>query len=419
MKRFLLLLVWILFLSNFLFAWSVWHVLSGGKRFGKDTANWIVDLAKMPSEFYHEALVFSGKSKSNLLIRNLLDSNRTTSTRGLLLLSTVNDKNNLAEIQLIDLPQGKILKKWQPDFSQFNLEKISKWNTRITHPILSEASITAIVNGSLVRMDDNSKIIWTSKGSFHHSIELDGQGDLWVCGTIEQKKKRNSVKSHILDDGIFKLDSKSGKVLYQKSIYDLMMENGYQHLLNYLGPLTDDPLHVNDIQPALTSSKYWQKGDLLISLRHRSTVFLYRPATNKILWLKTGPWTYQHDCDFLNDHEIGVFGNDVIRVNNEDILTKGHNNQYIYNFETDQVSTPYTKMFQEGKIKTLTEGRSRILPDGQLYVEETNYGRILFGDKNGVNGVYVSRIDKEYIAMLGWSRYYTREEYQLANKKTK
>ena len=100
-------------------------------------------------------------------------------------------------------------------------------------------------------------------------------------------------------------------------------------------------------------------------------------------------------------------------------MTHGHNNQYIYNFETDQISTPYTKMFQTSKIKTLSEGRSRILPDGQLFVEETNYGRILFGDKNGVNGVYVSRINKDYIAMLSWSRYYTREEYDFEIKQSK
>jgi hypothetical protein len=73
-------------------------------------------------------------------------------------------------------------------------------------------------------------------------------------------------------------------------------------------------------------------------------------------------------------------------------------------------------MFQLGKIKTLTEGRSRILPDGQLFVEETNYGRILFGDKNGVNGTYVNRLNKEYIGMLGWCRYYTNEEFSVLNK---
>ena len=137
--------------------------------------------------------------------------------------------------------------------------------------------------------------------------------------------------------------------------------------------------------------------------------------TKKIIWLKTGPWNFQHDCDFISDTEIGVFGNDVTDFKGKSYLIKGHNNQYIYNFSTNEISTPYTKMFKQGKIKTLTEGRSRILPDGQLLVEETNYGRILFGDKNGITGEYVNRLDKNHISMLSWSRYYTNEEFNQSN----
>lgn len=416
LKRLLLFVVWILFVSNFIFAWAVWHILSGGSRFTREKAEWIIDLAKMPGEFYHELLVFSG-SPSLLFVKNSMDSINVKSVNGYILLSSINLKNNLSEIQLVDLLKNKSLQAWQVDFSQIDLSKASKSNVRMHHPILYDKDLVTIVNDEyLVRLDSSSNYKWLKYGNFHHSIEMDADRNLWVCGTLPLVKK-DRIKSKIIDDALFKIDPSNGKILYQKSIYDLLIQNGYKHLLHYLGPLEEDPIHINDIQPALTSSKYWQKGDLLISLRHRSTVLLYRPSTNKVIWLKTGPWSSQHDCDFLNDHEIGVFGNDVVRVKNEDILTNGYNNQYIYNFETDEISTPYTKMFQTGKIKTLTEGRSRILPDGQLFVEETNYGRILFGDKNGVNGVYVSRIDKDHIAMLGWSRYYTREEYNLESKK--
>jgi len=412
-KRLLLLLVWVLFISNFIFAWAVWHILSGGSRISKEKAEWIIDIAKMPGEFYHEL-----GTASRLLIKNSTDSINVNSVNGFILLSTINVENQVAEVKLVDLSKKKYLQIWQADFSQIDLSKVSKHNVRLFHPIMFGKDLVTIVNGYLVRLDSSSNYKWVKNGIFHHSIEMDADRNLWVCGTLPLVKEKG-IKSFIIDDAIFKVDPGYGKILYQKSIYDLLIQNGYQHLLHYLGPLNKDPIHINDIQPALTSSKYWQKGDLLISLCNRSTVLLYRPSTNKVIWLGTGPWSSQHDCDFLNDHEIGVFGNDVIRINNEEILTHGHNNQYIYNFETDQISTPYTKMFQTSKIKTLSEGRSRILPDGQLFVEETNYGRILFGDKNGVNGVYVSRINKDYIAMLSWSRYYTREEYDFEIKQSK
>ena len=51
------------------------------------------------------------------------------------------------------------------------------------------------------------------------------------------------------------------------------------------GGYLDDGLHLNDIQPALTDSPYWKKGDLFLSLRHKSLILLYRPSTGKIIWM--------------------------------------------------------------------------------------------------------------------------------------
>src|SRR5690606_15593821 len=129
--------------------------------------------------------------------------------------------------------------------------------------------------------------------------------------------------------------------LYIKSINEMLYENGYRGLLFGVGPLESDPVHLNDVQPALTSGPYWEKGDLLISLRNKSTVILFRPSTNKILWLRTGPWLYQHDADFIDDTRISIFGNNVIRNADFDFIDK-HNEQYVYDFKNDSLSTPYT-----------------------------------------------------------------------------
>ena len=411
LKTLMLLIIWILLVSNMLFAWSVWHIMAGGNRIERSTADRIIFLAKLPSEFYHEFLVFSGLGPSELSIPNKSDNYKTKNLSGYILVSTISHKNKFAEIQLLDLSNGKILHKWQPDISGLNLKDISKYNLRLAHPLFYKTDIITNAGGNLIRLNKSSEIVWQNDAIFHHSIELDAENLLWVCGTIEKKSNDNSIQSNIGDDAIIKVNPTDGKILFRKSIYEILIENGYQNLLFNTGPLNEDLIHLNDIQPALNTTKYWQKGDLLMSIRNRSTIFLYRPHTNKIIWLKTGPWNFQHDCDFLSDHEIGVFGNDVAELKGKRYLLNGHNNQYIVDLETGLVSTPYTKMFKQGKIKTLTEGRSRILPDGQLFVEETNNGRILFGDKNGVKGTYVNRLDKEYIGMLAWSRYYTNQEF--------
>ena len=390
--------------------------MAGGQKIEKNKADLIIDLAKLPSVFFHEFIVFTGLGPSQLAIPNQVDQYQTKKMSGYLLISSISPKNQLAEIQLLDLGKKSILKRWQPDFDDLELKNISKFNLRLTHPLLFKNDLITIADGILYRLDKNSKIKWKNDGNFHHSIELDADNNIWVCGTINRSINGQSIQSNIWDDGIFKLNPANGKTIFKKSIYDILIENNYQYILFNTGPNSQDLIHVNDIQPAFKTTKYWQKGDLLISMRNRSSVFLYRPTTNKIIWFKTGPWNFQHDCDFLNDTEIGVFGNDVTDFNGKSYLIHGHNNQYVYNFESGKVSTPYTQMFKNGKIKTLTEGRSRILPDGQLFVEETNFGRILFGDSQGVNGTYVNRINDDHIGMLGWSRYYTKEEYKLSTQ---
>lgn len=418
MKRFLIFIIWILIVSNFLFGWAIWHIYSGGKMFSDSTSQLLIKIASAPSEFYHILTKSeSTKIKENQFSDGLKFNNLKIQNHNLeyILLSAFNKNNNLCEIQLINLSSNKIIKSWQPNFDQLDLEKISKSNTRIIHPLFYNGDIICNINNHIVRLHkETGKLIWQSAPLFHHSNEIDGNKSLWACGTLPNKILNQSVENQIIDDAIFKINPENGKILYKKSIYSILTENGYEHLFFLFGITEKDIIHVNDIQPALSGGKFWKKGDLLISCRNLSTVFIYRPSTNKIVWLKSGPWLNQHDCDFLNNHQIGIFGNDIVRVFHKILLKNNHNNQYIYDFETDTVSTPYTKMFKEAKIRTLTEGRSRILPNGELFVEETNNGRILFGNEKGFYATLVNRLDNEHISLLGWSRYYTKDELEKA-----
>ncbi len=179
-----------------------------------------------------------------------------------------------------------------------------------------------------------------------------------------------------------------------------------------VGTYERDMLHLNDIMPALTSGKYWMKGDLLISLRNRSTVLLYRPATNKVLWLQTGPWLSQHDVNFIGLDKIGVFGNDVLRDFGHDRLTNGHNDEYIINFSTNKTETPYTAFFKKANVATPSEGRSDFLPNGDLFIEETNNNRLLRANAKGIVWQYVDRIDQHTVAALSWSRFISKDEFK-------
>ncbi|MEX0291111.1 MAG: arylsulfotransferase family protein [Flavobacteriaceae bacterium] len=351
------------------------------------------------------------------------------------LLVSYKDERFGQKFELVDLHQNKVLKSWEPDnallfdqaYNETNPEKPVKGSDLyFLHPLLTKDSaliLSSQLTSLLVKVNKNNEIDWLKNDKrYHHSTEFDLDGNVYSCTRSFHSNEYDFLpqnyedyKEVLMDDEITKIDPDTGETLFTKSVLKILVENGYERLLLGKGQFNSDPIHLNDIQPALTDSPYWKKGDLLISCRNLSTVFLYRPSTDKILWLRRGPWYNQHDADFLDGDKIVVFGNDVIREESvmDGSITKetlffsnkrSHNDVYIYNFEKDSVYTPYSRLMKKEEIKTYTSGRCDVLPNGDVFVEDTNNGRIIFGDSINTKIEYVRRIDDKHISSLFWSR---------------
>lgn len=244
---------------------------------------------------------------------------------------------------------------------------------------------------------------------FHHSIEQDADGNLWVPATLEPKTV-DLGDDRFLDDGLVEI-SPSGKLLFEKSVSQILMDNGLGYWLTGGNDfiVNDDPIHLNDIQPVLQDGPYYKKGDVFVSLRHLSLVMLYRPSTNKIIWYTYGHTSHQHDVDILSDHEIAVFDNNTsmrkgIRV------VDGNNEYLVYDFETGKFTQRFGAALRAEEVRTPTDGRSELLPDGTLFVEESEFGRLLNLTPDGkVNWSYVNRDKHGDLIKLTWSRIIPRD----------
>jgi len=277
----------------------------------------------------------------------------------------------------------------------------------------------------LMKFDKNGALLWVNdERVFHHSIELDADGNIWVPSHIEPStvaigrdynEPRNGIDDgdYFKDDAITKL-SPEGKILFSKSVTHILDENGLGHLVYGRGTDYPDPIHLNDIQPVLVDGPYWKKGDVFMSLRHQSMVMLYRPSTNKVIWHSLGPWRHEHDVDVLNDHQIGVFNNNASTKNGDHQrglwIVDGNNQYLVYDFRTRTVSNPFGEGFKKLDLRTVTEGRGQMIADGKLFVEETNYGRLAAFDKMGsVDWQFVNRAKNGKVYMVNWSRLVPRE----------
>ena len=244
-----------------------------------------------------------------------------------------------------------------------------------------------------------SNLLWINQEEkFHHSIELDEQQNLWVSS---QMYPYSTVVSNFIDDFGFSDDSiakmdLNGKIIFTKSVSEILIENDIfkKNLLEIY-----DPIHLNDIEPATSDSKYWKKGDLFLSSARLTSIIQYRPSTNKVIRYIEGPFSWKHDVDIISNKEISIFNNNntAIKEKNSEIL--------IYNFETKKYSKKFNKQLKKTNFKTDSQGVSSILKDNSLFVEEQNHGRLILFNGNGEKEwEFINKDSNGNIYFISWSR---------------
>lgn len=303
----------------------------------------------------------------------------------LIVLTAYSDTNNSRSVALINLRNDSLLYKWT--FGQPILD-----HERIFHPLLlpKKDLVYSYSGKDLVRVDSMSNVVWKQDGIWpHHSKEVDSNGDIWMStyprvyyptGTYNI----NGRKVFYKDEFITKVDGETGEILFQKSMTEILREN---NLSNYLlkSENPTDPIHTNDVEPALKTTEFYQKDDLFISVKQMSAIFHYRPSTNEILNVIEGPFVGQHDVDFYDDSSLVFFNNNyyteakVEKFNIRDstkITTVGdlYSGIVRYDFTTQSYSFLAETAFREHRIFTKTEGLIDFYEPNTCFVEQQNDG---------------------------------------------
>ena len=127
----------------------------------------------------------------------------------------------------------------------------------------------------------------------------------------------------------------------------------------------------------------------------------YITSNNKFKDLKK---LSKHDVDILDETRISVFNNN--RLRNKFDKDKKYNDMMIYDFEKDEIKYVFKKEFDKFKIQTIGEGLADLYKDGSIFIEESNFGRILILDKTGEKVIeYINRSKtNNKIYRLNWSR---------------
>ncbi|MEZ0242914.1 MAG: arylsulfotransferase family protein, partial [Sphingomonas sp.] len=269
---------------------------------------------------------------------------------GYALISPYDMARGRSVVRLVRLSDGATVREFVPDVDSANArsafvsaltdvrrDKPAARN-RLMHPLLlADGSLVVHDSSPLVRVDACGKELWAVDGIFNHSAELGAEGQIWAPYRLPVPSQKGVART-FWDDALGEV-SQDGKLIGVTTVAEILDRNGLGHLWRGR-PYSDDPFHLNDIQPVLADGPHWKRGDLFLSLRNLSMVALYRPATGKILWHQSRPWRFQHDVTILDDHRISVFDNNVrLGYPNEGVNTA--NRLIVVDFASGGTSAPW------------------------------------------------------------------------------
>ncbi len=411
-----------------LFGWAVQYKATGGYR-GGAVGDAILALAESPND---AMLLLDVGLKSAMQpqrikfseFKNLQVTDPDFTDPGLLLVSGFSLEHDISTVYLYDLQQGRKLHEWVPPHhdiaaqTSYHFGENAKARYSAQHPLLLADGSVIFTSGEgpLVKIDRCGSLQWTVDRDFHHSIEQGPAGTLFVPHVMATPQDFDSVteKGHkvypIRDDGFAEV-SLDGKIIQEWSVKDILERNGYIGLLYGVGEFETDRIHLNDVQPIMYTDDYVQQGDLVLSSRHLSTVFLYRPSTDKIIWLQTGPWLNQHDVDYQGNGIFTLFGNDRIRGRVADQSYNGYSSIYYYDQKTGR--TGVYRSLEKENIYSATQGLHTVLDNGDLFIEETDKHVLHRLGPETIRWNYVNTLNDTEIGALHWCRYLeaTPEDY--------
>ncbi|MEM6823746.1 MAG: arylsulfotransferase family protein [Pseudomonadota bacterium] len=173
-------------------------------------------------------------------------------------------------------------------------------------------------SGTIARVDACGDRIWQNHGQYHHQVHLSDDGSLWTW--FSPAHHNGHFQSMV------QVDPTTGAVLRDLSLNDvasasrrnaliLRIPDGFdfRHRASLPSDIAADIWHPNDVEPLpaemADAFENFEAGDLLISLRNIDLVAVIDPETLDIKWWQSGPWSRQHDPDFMADGTIEVYDN--------------------------------------------------------------------------------------------------------------
>lgn len=239
----------------------------------------------------------------------------------------------------------------------------------------------------MMRLNPCNEVVWRLPYRTHHSIHKDNEGNLWASGQRDHIKLLPSVPNHkppFIEPTIVKI-SPEGELLLEKSVMELLIDNGLRGLLHLQGmnsfitDTTGDTLHLNDVETfdLAASDGVFAAGDVMISLRNINSVLIFdRDWTLKYHWIDD--FVRQHDPDFIDANRVSLYDNNLIG------MPPGEQSSRILIRDfSDDTQITYFEGTPEQPFYSFIMGKHQWLDNGNVLISETTASRAFELDPQG------------------------------------
>ncbi|MCK4914712.1 MAG: hypothetical protein KAS89_01005 [Candidatus Eisenbacteria sp.] len=275
---------------------------------------------------------------------------------------------------LMDM-EGNVLHLWERSFldvwpdrhADSDYEHARYWRCV---RLFDNGDVLAVFEGlGLVKLDRDSRVIWTHAGAEHHDLQVADNGLIYVLTREVVIDPRINADDPILEDHVTILDS-DGRELRSVSVLSAMGNSSYLHLMAGMSA-KGDIFHTNAIEildgRLADELPAFKVGSVLLSLRTLSLLVVLDLDAELVTWARKGSWLKQHDPSVLANGNILIFDNN----GNSD-----RSRVIEFNPVTERIEWTYKGELADDFYSQMC-GTAARLPNGNTLATESDRGRAI------------------------------------------
>ncbi len=279
------------------------------------------------------------------------------------------------EAVLIDT-EGRVLHRWSKSFAESFPETDrdlslpgTQWWRHVE--LLPGGELLAIFGGQgLIKLDRDSRLLWANPVRAHHQLRVLDDGSLLVLTHEANDLPWFDAEEPVLEDFLTHMDA-DGRILSQQSLVVALWDSPFRDVLEDRTGNPADVLHCNSLQVldgSLASiDPAFAAGNVLISSRNASAVFVVDPRQGRAVWARKGDFRTQHDAQLLASGNLLLFDNNGLPGESRILELDPIRFEPRWTYRGDEQAVFYSEWL----------GAVQRLPGGTTLITDSNSGRAL------------------------------------------